>query len=260
MTARPLRRYAVLGYGWVAYLAALGSILYAVGFLANVGVPKSVDVGPGIPVGDPLLVDLALVGLFGLQHSAMARPWFKSRWTRVVPEPVERSTYVLSASVVLAVVMAGWRPLPGTVWQVDGAMAVVLWAGYGGGWVLMFAAVNMIDKDDLMGLRQATAYFEGREAAPLGFQTPALYRYVRHPIMTGFLLAFWSTPEMSVGHLVFTVGMTVYVLLGVKLEERDLVVLFGDRYRRYRDELPMLVPRPWRTVSASVTDEGDGRR
>ncbi|WP_435347376.1 methanethiol S-methyltransferase [Haloarchaeobius sp. HRN-SO-5] len=260
MTDRPLRRYAVLGYGWAAYLLALAAILYAVGFLANVAVPKSVDAGAGLSAGDPVVVDLALVGAFGLQHSLMARPWFKDPWTRLVPEPVERSTYVLLASVTLLGVMWGWNPLPETVWQVDGPGAAVLWAVYASGWVLMFAAVNAIDRDDLMGLRQVTAYFEGRTPDPLGFQTPTLYRFVRHPIVTGFLLAFWVTPDMTVGHLVFAAGTTGYVLVGVKLEERDLVRAFGDRYRRYRDDVPMLVPRPWRSVPPALSDEGDDVR
>lgn len=240
------RRYSVFAYGVLAYVLANAVIVYAVGFLSNAVVPKSVDSGITHSLGDPLVVNLALLGLFGLQHSVMARSWFKARWTRVVPEPMERSTYVLAASLSLVVLFVGWRPLPGVIWKVDGVPALVLWGGYLGGWLLLFWAVYMIDADDLLGLRQVRAYRDSREVTPLKFQTPALYRYIRHPIMTGFLLAFWITPHMTVGHALFAGGMTVYILVGVHLEERDLVTTFGDRYRTYRRGVPMFVPRPWR--------------
>ena len=256
MAERSLGRQAVFVYGAFAYVFALGSIAYAVGFLANAVVPKSVDSGVTHSFGDPLVVNLALIGLFGLQHSLMARPWFKKRWTRLVPEPVERSTYVLFASLALVVLMWGWRPLPGTIWEVEGTLALALWAVYLGGWILMFAATEMIDGNHLMGIRQVRDYRDGRELEPIDFQTPALYRYIRHPIQTGFLIAFWVTPQMSVGHLLFAIGTTVYILVGVTLEQRDLVVAFGDRYRRYLGEVPMFVPRPWRSVSP-VPDETD---
>lgn len=241
------RRTAVFAYGVLAYVLANAVIVYAVGFLANAFVPKSIDSGVTHSVGDPLVVNLALLGLFGLQHSLMARPWFKTRWTRIVPEALERSTYVLAASLALVVLMAGWRPLPGVVWDVSGVTGWLLWVGYLGGWLLMLWGVYMIDADDLLGLRQVRAYREGRELTSLDFQTPALYRYIRHPIMTGFLVAFWVTPHMTVGHLLFAGGMTLYILLGVRLEERDLVATFGERYREYRREVPMFLPRPWRT-------------
>ena len=260
MTARdnpadgPLVRYAAYGYGVVAYLAALAVTLYAVGFFANAVVPKTVDAGVTHGVGPPLLVDLALLALFGLQHSLMARPRFKVAWTRVVPEPVERSTYVLLASLALAVLMWGWRPLTDAVWVVDGVLAFALWGLYLGGWVLMFASVQLIDGADLMGLRQVRAFRDGRRLEPIGFQTPALYRFVRHPIMTGFLVAFWVTPTMTVGHLVFAAGATAYILVGVTLEERDLRAAFGDRYERYRTEVPLFVPWPGRSVSRGPDD------
>lgn len=242
------RRYAIFAYGVMAYVLANAVIVYGVGFLSNAFVPKSVDSGVMHTIGDPVAVNLALLGVFGLQHSVMARQWFKDRWTRIVPQPIERSTYVLLASLSLVVLMVGWRPLPSVVWDVHGVPAVVLWGIYIGGWVLMFWAVNMIDADDLLGLRQVRAYREERELTPLEFQTPGLYRYIRHPIMTGFLVAFWITPDMTVGHLLFAGGMTVYILVGVKLEERNLVVKFGNRYRDYQREVPMFVPRPWRTA------------
>lgn len=250
MAVSPARRYAVFAYGALAYLLALATIAYAVGFLANAYVPKSVDAGATHSLGDPLVVNLALVGLFGLQHSAMARPWFKERWTRLVPDPVERSTYVLFASLALVVLMWGWRPLPDAVWRVDGALGLALWAVYLGGWLLMLAATEMIEGNDLLGLQQAWAFLREREPAPVDFQTPALYRYIRHPIMAGFLLAFWVTPQMSTGHLVFAGAMTGYILVGVTLEERDMVAAFGDQYRTYRTAVPRFVPRPWRSVSS----------
>ncbi len=247
-------RLAALAYGYLAYGLALATVAYAVGFLANAAVPKTVDAGSLHAVGDPVVVNVALLGLFGLQHSLMARPRFKAVWTRVVPEPIERSTYVLFASLALVVLMAGWRPLPDPVWTVEGLLAPVLWAVYLGGWVLMLASTEMIDGDDLMGIRQVKAYRAGRDFEPIDFQTPYLYRYVRHPIMTGFLVAFWVTPTMTVGHLLFAGGMTAYVLVGVTLEERDMVAAFGDRYRRYRETAPMFVPRPWRRVEAGSAD------
>lgn len=254
MPVRPRRRYAALGYGWLAYLLALCTVAYAVGFLANAWVPKSVDSGPTVPLAEAVIVDLSLLSLFGIQHSGMARRRFKAWWTGFVPEPVERSTYVLLASASLIAVMWGWRPLPATVWELD-AVAPLVWVGYLGGWFLMFAGVNMIDGDDLMGLRQVRAYAADRAAPPLGFQTPALYQFIRHPLVTGFLIAFWVTPRMTVGHLVFAAGMTAYVLIGVRLEERDLRSIFGDRYRQYQQEVPMFLPRPGRRVSPSLTDE-----
>jgi len=253
------RQYAAFAYGLAAYVVALATVAYAAAFLANVAVPKSIDAGAGLQFGDPLVVNAALVTLFGLQHSLMARPWFTSRWTRLVPDPIERSTYVLFASLSLAVLMWGWRPMPDGVWAVEGPVALVLWAVYLGGWLLMFAATNMIDGDDLMGLRQVRAYRDGREVEPIDFQTPSLYRYVRNPIMTGFLLAFWATPRMTVGHLAFASGMTVYVLVGVKLEERDLLVAFGDRYRQYMRDVPTFLPRPGRAVPSTRT-EAEGRQ
>lgn len=258
MADERLKRYLVFGYGVAAYLLAIATVLYMVGFLSNVLVPKSVDTGVMHTVGTPIAVNLALLGVFGLQHSVMARSGFKSRWTRLVPESMERSTYVLLASLSLILLMAGWRPLPGVVWEVEGVLALGLWAIFLGGWVLNFWAVNMIDADDLMGLRQVRAYRDDRELEPLDFRTPALYRYIRHPIQASFLVVFWVTPQMTVGRLLFAGGMTVYILVGVKLEERDLIAAFGDRYRDYRREVPMFVPRPWRTLSRLENEpEGD---
>lgn len=255
-TAQPsrLRRYAAFAYGAVAALFALAMVAYAIGFLANAVVPKSVDSGVTHAVGPPLVVNLVLLGLFGLQHSVMARPWFKARLTRFVPGAVERSTYVLCSGLALAAIVWGWRPMTGVVWQVDGAPALVIWAGYLVGWVLVFAAVFMISMPDLFGLRQVYEHLHGREIEPLAFQTPLLYRYVRHPIMTGFLVVFWVTPEMTTGRLLFAAVATAYIVVGVTLEQRDLVEAFGDQYRRYQSQVPMFVPRPWRSFSGPADD------
>jgi protein-S-isoprenylcysteine O-methyltransferase Ste14 len=254
MAHRHPRQYAIYTYGVIAYLLGLATIAYAVGFLADAIVPKSVDTGTLHTLGEPLTVDIVLIALFGLQHSVMARPSFKAQWTRFVPKPIERSTYVLFASFTFLLLIGGWRPLPTIVWHVEGVLALFLWAIYVGGWLLMFAAVQMIDGDDLLGLRQVRAYRDGRELTPLDFQTPALYRFIRHPIMTGFLIAFWVTPRMTWGHLVFAAGMTIYILVGVTLEQRDLVAAFGDQYKRYRSQVPMFIPRPGRSVSSSPDD------
>lgn len=251
------RRYAGYAYGLLAYVLANVTVLYAVGFLSNTIVPKSVDSGSLHTLGSPLVVNLALLGLFGLQHSIMARQSFKDALTRVVPSRLERSTYVLLASLSFAILMVGWRPLPTVVWNVDGVPALGLWAVYMGGWLLNIWAVYMIDAEALLGLRQARAYRDGKEFTPPDFQTPALYRYIRHPIMTGFLVAFWVTPHMTVGHLLFAGGLTVYILIGVTLEERDLVAAFGDRYQAYRRRVPMFVPRPWRTPWSGTEPEED---
>lgn len=253
-----LKGKAAYAYGVFAYVVVLGTTAYAVGFLANAVVPKSVDAGVTHTFGDPFLVNLVLIGLFGLQHSLMARPWFKDRWTKLVPEPIERSTYVLFAALSLVILMVGWRPLPEVIWTVEGWPAWLLWAGYLGGWVLMFASTELIDGDDLMGLRQVRAYRNDEPLEPIDFQTPSLYRYIRNPIVTGFVVAFWVTPHMTVGHLLFAGGMTAYILIGVKLEERDLTAAFGDRYRRYRDTIPAFIPRPWRAIPVTPPDaEGD---
>lgn len=252
--ATRLRRSATFAYGLFAALLGLATIAYTIGFLANAVVPKSVDAGVTHSFGNPLIINLALIGVFGLQHSLMARSWFKELWTRLVPEPVEQSTYVLFASLALGAVMWAWRPLTGVVWQVNGDPAPVLWAIYLGGWGLLFAAVFMIDMPDLFGLRQVNEHLHGRDPEPLDFQTPLLYRFMRHPIMTGFLIVFWVTPEMTVGRLLFAAGMTVYILVGVTLEQRDLVAAFGDRYRQYQSTVPMFVPRPWRSFSEPSDD------
>ena len=230
-------------YGLVAYAVFLGTILYAVGFVGNFAVPRSIDVGPPAPFVEALLVDLVLLGLFAVQHSVMARPWFKRAWTRVVSASIERSTYVLLASLVLLLLYAEWRPITALVWKVENPVGVaLLGAAFWFGWGVLFVSTFLINHFELFGLRQVFARLTGGEIPSPVFRSPLLYRHVRHPIYLGFLIAFWSSPRMTAGHLVFSLGMTGYILLGIRLEEHDLTELFGEQYRRYKARVGMLFP------------------
>lgn len=242
-----MKRIAIFVYGVAAYLIFLATLLYAVGFVGNLWLPKTIDSGPTGGLATALVVNLVLLGLFAVPHSVMARPAFKTWWCRWVPVAAERSTYVLVSSLLLALLFWQWRPLPGVVWEVGApAGQMALWALFWAGWACVVASTFMIDHFDLFGLRQVTLHLRGREYAPIGFKTPFLYRYMRHPIMTGFLLAFWATPRMSVGHLLFALATTGYVLIGVLLEERDLLRYYGERYADYRRRVGMLLPLPRR--------------
>lgn len=241
------RILAVL-YGAAGYLAAVVTIAYAVGFVGDIAVPKTIDGGLGPaaagPLGQALLVDIGLLALFAIQHSGMARRGFKRIWTRVVPPPVERSTYVWFSSGVLALLYWQWQPLPQRVWDVDAdAGRAVLWALFGLGWLLAFISIHLIDSRELFGLRQVHAFLKRRPPEPVPFKTPQLYRLVRHPLYIGLLLAFWATPGMSLGHLLFAAMTTGYILVAVQLEERDLVNAFGEDYRRYQQRVPQFLPR-----------------
>ncbi|GAA3399035.1 methanethiol S-methyltransferase [Cryptosporangium minutisporangium] len=239
-----LRRVLVAGYGAVAYVFFLVTFLYTIGFLARVAVPKDVDDGPTGPVWLALLVDTALLTLFAVQHSVMARPWFKRWWTRWVAPSIERSTYVLAASLAVAALLWLWRPLPATVWSVpDGWLRWVVWAGQLLGWGLVLLSTFQIGHFDLFGLRQVFARFRSRQYAEPRFAQPLLYRLVRHPLMVGFLIAFWVTPDMSVGRLYFAVVASAYIVVAVRFEEHDLARQLGDDYRRYQREVPRFVPR-----------------
>ncbi|MFW6192578.1 MAG: methanethiol S-methyltransferase [Gemmatimonadota bacterium] len=240
-----MTRVLAFVYGVACYAVFLGTFLYAIGFVGGFAVPKTIDSGAAGPVGTAVLVNLGLLALFGLQHSVMARQGFKERWTRIVPRPVERSTYVLFTSLVLIALFALWRPLPEMVWEVEAtAGRAVLWGLYGAGWLVVLLATFMIDHFDLFGLRQVWTHLKGERYQPPEFQTPGIYRYVRHPLMTGFLLAFWATPEMSAGHLLFAGVSTLYVLVALRFEERDLIEFHGEKYREYRRRTPMLIPWP----------------
>jgi protein-S-isoprenylcysteine O-methyltransferase Ste14 len=237
-------RIASLAYGLVVYLLFLVVFGYTIGFVANVGVPKGIDDGPDGPVWLAVVVDAALLGMFAVQHSVMARPWFKRWWTRFVPRSIERSTFVLAASLVLALLLWQWRPLPATVWSVDlGWAAMLLWMLYGFGWILVLVRTFAIDHFDLFGLRQVNAHARGRGYEGPGFRQPVLYRLVRHPIMVGFIIAFWAAPDMSAGRLLFALLGTGYILVAVRFEEHDLSAHFGAPYQLYTRKVPRFVPR-----------------
>lgn len=223
----------------------------------------SLDAGRSTPLGRALAIDLLLLALFAVQHSGMARPGFKRVWTRLVPRSVERSTYVLASAAVLALLMWQWRPIPGAVWRVEApAGRAVLWGLYALGWAIVLAATFMISHAHLFGLRQVWERLRGRPVSDPQFQTPGLHRHLRHPIMIGFLIAFWATPAMPRGHLLFAVATTGYILVALQLEERDLVAAFGDRYRAYREQVPMLLPHPWRRLPGATRrrNRATGRR
>ncbi len=234
-------------YGLVNYVVFLAVFLYAIAFVGDFAVPKTIDSGgPTGAFWPSLLINAGLLGLFAVQHSVMARKGFKRWWTKIVPEPIERSTYVLFTNAVLILLFWQWRPLTDVVWTVEVVWGQwVLWGLFGFGWVLVLGATFAISHAHLFGVEQVYRYMrEEEEASAPGFQVPRLYRYVRHPLVLGFLIAFWATPEMTVGHLVFALATTGYSLVGLYLEERDLVARFGDDYRRYRKRVPMILPWP----------------
>ena len=237
-----MARAAMFLYSLGAYGLFLAVFLYLIAFVGNLGVPRSVDVGPAADTATAVAIDLLLIALFGLQHSVMARPAFKRWITRFVPKPVERSTFVLAGSLVLALLFWQWRPLGATVWQAGGGVAILLWSLFALGWATVLLSTFLINHFDLFGLRQSWMNLLDRPLVPLVFRTTLLYRVVRHPIMLGFLLAFWFTPHMTVGHLLFAAGMTVYILVGVHFEERDLVRSLGQDYVDYRRRTPAFVP------------------
>jgi protein-S-isoprenylcysteine O-methyltransferase Ste14 len=236
------RRMTAFFYGVACYVAFLASFLYAVGFLGNFGVPKSIDSGTQVPFAMAFAIDLGLLGLFALQHSIMARQWFKDAWTIIVPKTVERSTYVLFSSVALILLFWKWQPMGGMVWSVENSsLRLALDVLFAIGWLIVLAATFLINHFDLFGLRQVWLNLLGRPYTQLRFGTPGMYRFVRHPLYLGWLLVFWSAPTMTAAHLVFTIATTAYILIAIQFEERDLV-RFHQEYAEYRSRVPMILP------------------
>src|SRR6476646_548371 len=240
-----ISRFVAFLYGLVAYFTFFATILYAIGFVDGMVVPKSIDTGPQTSVTQALVVNLLLMSLFAVQHSLMARKQFKQWWTQYVPKQVERSTYVLLASLTLDLLFWKWHPMPAIVWRIDDPNIAVTIATLSlFGWVIVFTSTFLINHFELFGLHQVANNLTGREMPTPHFRTPLYYKFVRHPLYLGFIIAFWVTPTMTVGHLLFAAVTTAYIFVGILLEERDLVDLFGDDYRRYKDRVSMLVP--WR--------------
>lgn len=240
-----MTRAIYLLFGVIAYLIFFATFLYLIAFVGNCPViPYAVDRGPQAALPVAIAVDLALIALFGLQHSVMARPRFKAAWTRIVPEALERSLYVLFASLALIVLFLFWRPIPAVIWQVGNPIAVyALWALFGLGWLIVLVSTFLLSHFELFGLSQVWGHARGTVPPPPVFRTPLFYARVRHPLYSGFILAFWATPLMSAGHLLLAAGMTVYILIAIRHEERDLVWLFGTQYQDYRRRAGMLIPR-----------------
>ena len=241
-----LARVGSLAFGVTTYALFLGTFLYVIGFLAGVVVPKDINAGPAGAVSTALLVNGGFLALFAVQHTIMARRAFKARWTRVVPAHLERSVFVLVTCAILVGMVAAWRPLPGTVWHVEGAAAWALWTASATGWGVVLVSTFLIDHFELFGVRQTVEFALGRPQSAPRFVERSLYRVVRHPLMLGFLLAFWATPHMTWGHLFFAGMCTAYILVGVQVEERTLVAAHGDDYLDYKRRVPGILPLPRR--------------
>jgi len=240
-----MNRILSLLFGVISYIVFFVTFLYAIGFVGNLLVPKSIDSGMATSFGQALLTNLILLSIFAIQHSVMARPAFKSWWTKIIPEQIERSIYVLLSSLALILLFWLWQPMSGVIWNVENSVGqTVLWAVFALGWLMVLVSTFMINHFDLFGLRQVYMYMKGQEYTHLNFKTPLMYQLVRHPIMLGFIIAFWAIPTMTVGHLIFAFVTTVYILIAIQFEEHDLVQYHGDEYQAYIDETSMILPFP----------------
>ena len=238
-----LKRVAVFVYGVACYGAFFATFLYSVGFIGNLVVPKTMDSPSRMPFLSALGIDVLLLGIFAVQHSLMARPWFKRAWTRVVPEPAERSTYVLLSSLALIALFVFWQPLGGMVWNMQNPTArMAMYQLFGLGFGMVLIATFLINHFDLFGLRQVWLYLIGKPYTQLTFRTPLFYKYIRHPLYVGWFMAFWFTPTMTGAHLLFAVMTTVYILMAIRWEERDLIESHGEQYIQYRESVPMFIP------------------
>lgn len=238
-----MARVATVLFAVIAYAIFFATFLYLIAFVGNIPwAAVTVDRGPAASLPVALIINLALIALFGVQHSVMARQGFKRVWTRIVPKQAERSVYVLAASLTLVILFSFWRPIEGTVWRVEGVAAILLWGLFGLGWAIVLFSTFLINHFELFGLQQAWLHMRGREAAAPQFRQPLFYKLVRHPLYSGFFIAFWATPQMSYGHLLLALGLSAYMLVAIRYEEKDLVGLFGKDYERYQERVGMLAP------------------
>jgi len=254
-----MKRFFSLAYGAIAYGLFLPTLIYAILFIGNIVVPKTIDSGAVSPMLIAIAVNCVFLTLFAAQHSIMARQGFKRAWTKVIPKHLERPTYVLAATLLLMLLLWQWRPIPQVVWDVQGVTAIVLTVTFWLGWVLLFTSTFLINHFELFGLQQVWGHYRGKQYGGAKFRMPALYKIVRHPLYLGFVIAFWSAPRMTMGHLLFSVACTGYILLGIFLEERDLVAEHGEAYQSYRERVPMLIPLT-KTMKGSLVVTGDMKR
>lgn len=240
-----MKRILAFIYGIFCYLISLITLTYSVGFIGNLIVPKTLDLNLDGTLINGILIDISLIALFGIQHSLMARKSFKKWWKKIIPHPIERSTYVLMASLTLLLLFWQWHSLGGIIWKIQIPIASnIIYGIFALGWLIVLISTFMINHFDLFGLRQVYLYLRGQEYEYLGFRTPGFYKYVRHPIMLGFVIVFWATPTMTFSHLIFALGTTIYTLVGIKLEEVDMISIYGDLYQEYRQQVSMLIPIP----------------